>query len=225
MGFLSMATITVKCICGEIFETSLAADRLDREFERTSLVPVVLPHKDHFVTVYIDKNHCVRSVERVILVEEDRAPVILSEESNIEEVEQIALGLAKEANPNKEYNKFISLILDKIKSPETLFRAGEVIGRHMWRNWREAILKMGARYATSLDLIIRSELKPMLDHAGKTELLGDTGILITECAAPQFVVGVAQGVLNAVSEATEEKITVKFAYQIQGNSVSLTVIE
>ncbi|MDF1537955.1 MAG: hypothetical protein P1Q69_03540 [Candidatus Thorarchaeota archaeon] len=220
-----MAKITVKCVCGEIFEAILAADRLEREFERTSLVPIVIPHKDHFVTVYIDKNHSVRSVERVILVEEDRAPVILSEESNIGEAEQIALGLTKEANPNKEYNKFISLLLDKIKSPETLFRAGEVIGRHMWMNWREAILKMGARYVTSLDLILKSELKPILDRAGKTELIGDTGILITECAGPQFVVGVAQGVLTAVSEATEEKISVKFAYQIEDSSVSLTLIE
>ncbi len=83
---------------------------------------------------------------------------------------------------------------------------------------------MGAKYVTSLNLIIKSELKPILEKSGKTRLVKDTGIEVTECVAPQFVVGIAQGVLNAVSEVTEEKLTVKFAYQIQGNSVTLSVI-
>lgn len=220
-----MTSITVKCVCGQIFQANLDSNRLDREFERTSLVPIVIPHEDHFVTVYVDKNHDVRSVERVILVEEDRAPVRISDESNIEEAKQIAMDLAKEVNPNKEYSKYISLLFDRIKNPEALFVAGEVIGHQMWMQWREGILKMGARYSTSMDLIIKSELTPILDRAGKTEQLSNTSIRVSECAGPQFVIGVAQGVLNAVSEVTAEKITMKFAYQIQGNSITLTMIE
>ncbi|MFW9919433.1 MAG: hypothetical protein ACFFED_07525 [Candidatus Thorarchaeota archaeon] len=219
-----MVKLTIKCVCDVIFSTEISEARLDQVLSTTSLAALVLPHNDHFVTIYVDRNYSVRNVERVILVDEDRAPVVISESPESGQVSQILAQILKDENPNKNYNRFISVLLSKLKSPDALFVAGEEIGKRMWLEWRDPILRMGARYQTSLDLIIKSELKPILDKSGKTKLVGDQGIEVDECAAPQFVVGLAQGVLNAVSQVTEEKITVKFAYQILEDSVSLSIL-
>lgn len=219
-----MVKLTIKCICGEIFSTDVKEARLEEVFKTTSLAPLVLPHNDHFVTVYVDKNYSVRNVERVILVEEDRAPVVISDELESGQLTKLLESLLKEANPNKNYDRFVSALVSKTKSPETLFSAGEEIGKRMWLEWRDPILRMGAKYQTSLDLIIKSELKPILDKSGKTKLVGEKSIEVEECVAPQFVVGLAQGVLNAVSQVTEEKLSVKFGYQIIGDSVSLSIL-
>ncbi len=219
-----MVKLTIKCTCGEIYSTEISETRLDDVLKTTSLAALVLPHNDHFVTVYVDKNYSVRNVERVILVEEDRAPVVISEESESGRLNEILNDLLKEENPNKNYDRFVSQLISKIKSPESLFIAGEEIGKRMWLEWRDPILRMGARYQTSLDLIIKSELKPILEKSGKTKLVGDKSIEVDECVAPEFVVGLAQGILSAVSGVTEEKLTMKFAYQIQNDSISLSVL-
>ncbi len=224
MFVLAMAQLTVKCVCGEVFHAAVDDTRLEEIFKSSSLAPLVLPHKDHFVTIYVDKNYAVRNVERVILIEEDRAPVVISSEIENGDIHNLLKDIQKDANPSKNYDKFLSALLSKVKSPEVLFAAGEVIGKNMWREWRKPILQMGAKYTTSIDLIIKSEIKPILEKAGKTELIGDTGIEVVDVTAPQFVVGLAQGVLNAVSAATDEKLTMKFAYQILADSVTLTVL-
>jgi hypothetical protein len=219
-----MAQLTVKCICGEVFKPIVSDERLEEIFKTSSLAPLVLPHKDHFVTIYVDKNLDVRNVERVILIEEDRAPLVISSEIENGNIQKLVTDLQKDANPSKNYDKFLSALLSKVKSPEVLFAAGEVVGKKMWLDWRKPILQMGAKYTTSIDLIIKSEIKPILEKAGESELIGNTGIEVKDCSAPQFVVGLAQGVLNAVSASTEEKLTMKFAYQIVGDSVTLTVL-
>ena len=93
----------------------------------------------------------------------------------------------------------------------------------MWTKWRDSILKLGAKYTPQIDLIIKSELKPILDKTGETDLLSEKGILIRNCNAPQFVVGIAQGVLNAISAAAKGDISIRIEYSIEGNNVMLTV--
>ncbi len=189
----------------------------------SGIVPLLLPHEDHFVTVYVDKNGSVRGVERIILVDENIAPQVVSGEMTLEAIQEISLEMEEQVDPNKDYSRFISLLLFKIKNPEDLFVAGEIIGRRMWTKWRDSILRLGAKYVPQIDLIIKSELKPVLDRTGETDLLSEKGILIRNCNAPQFVVGIAQGVLNAISTAAKGDLSIRIEYSIEGNNVMLTV--
>ncbi|MBD3407091.1 MAG: hypothetical protein GF411_13315 [Candidatus Lokiarchaeota archaeon] len=219
-----MPKITIKCVCGEIFQPDIDLERYKEELSRTGLIPLLISHKDHFVTVYLDKNGAVRGVERIILVDDDTTTQVASEEFDVQAIQNIVLDLAKDVDPSEEYEKYVSILLFKIKQPEALFVAGEIIGRRMWSKWREAILRMGAKYVPKLDLIIKTELKPILDKVGKASLHGNNEIVITNCTAPQFVVGLAQGVLNAISSAAKSDIKIKIEYSIEANNVMLTVI-
>ncbi|TXT55895.1 MAG: hypothetical protein BAJATHORv1_30278 [Candidatus Thorarchaeota archaeon] len=219
-----MPKITIKCVCGEIFQPDIDLERYKEELSRTGLIPLLVSHKDHFVTVYLDKNGSVRGVERIILVEDDTTTQVASEEFDIQSIQKTVLDLAKDVDPSEEYEKYVSILLFKIKQPEALFVAGEIIGRRMWMKWREAILRLGAKYVPKLDLIIKTELKPLLDKVGTANLHGNNEVLITNCTAPQFVVGLAQGVLNAISAAAKSDIRIKIEYSIEANNVMLTVV-
>lgn len=222
-GEQQMTKLQVQCTCGEIFYPEVDLDQYQSILAESGIVPLLLPHKNHFVTVYVDNNGAVRGVERIILVEENMAPQVVSEEMTLQAIQEIVLDMEKEVDPNKNYSRFISLLLFKIKNPEDLFVAGEIIGRRMWIKWRDAILRLGAKYVPQIDLIIKSELKPILEKAGETDLLHEKGILIRNCNAPQFVVGIAQGVLNAVSAAAKGDISIRIEYSVEGNDVMLTV--
>jgi hypothetical protein len=218
-----MTKLTVKCICGEVFYPEVDLAQYQIENSESGIVPLLLPHKDHFVTAYVDQNGVVRGVERIILVEENVAPQVVSDDMSLEDIQKIADDLTEQVDPNKDYSRFISLLLFQVNNPEALFAAGVYIGLQMWTRWRASILKLGAKYSPQLDLILKSELKPILDKAGETNLHGEKGILIRNCDAPQFVVGLAQGVLNAVSAAAKGDFTIKIEYSIEGNNVMLTV--
>ncbi len=218
-----MVKIIVKCVCGEVFQPEINLERYREDLEKSGLVPLLVPHKDHFVTVYVDKNGSVRGVERIILVEEDMTTQVASDDLDLNTIQQTALELEKEVDPNKDFTRYVSLLVFRIKSPEALFIAGETIGRRMWTKWREPILRLGAKYVPQLNLIIKSELKPILDKSGDANLQSDQEILITNCTAPQFVVGIAQGVLNAVSTAAKGDFSIKIEYLVEGNNVMLTV--
>lgn len=218
-----MTKLLIKCVCGEIFQPEVDLNQYQDDLNKSGIVPLLISHKNHFVTVYVDKNGSVRGVERIILVEENTTTQVVSDGMPLESIQQIVMDLEKEVDPNKDYTRYVSLLLFKIKSPEALFVAGEMVGRRMWMKWREAILRLGAKYVPKLDLIIKSELKPILDKAGDANPHGEQGVLITNCTAPQLVVGIAQGVLNAISTAAKGEFSIKIEYSIEGNNVLLTV--
>ena len=218
-----MTKLTVKCICGEVFYPDVDLAQYRQDTNDSGIIPLLVPHKDHFVTIYVDKNGSVRAVERIILVDENVAPHVVSDDKSIEDIQKISLDLEKQVDPNKDYSRYISLLLFQIKNPEALFAAGVFTGVRMWTKWRASILKLGAKYTPQIDLILKSELKPILDKAGDADLHGDKGILIRNCDAPEFVVGLAQGVLNAVSSAAKGDFSIKIEYSIEGKNVMLTV--
>ena len=219
-----MTKLLVACACGKSFTAEVDPAKLTDQFRKGGIVPLLVSHEDHFVTLYVDKNYVVRGVERVILVEDDQSAVAVSEELTVNQITHMVDDAWSESNPMKDYARFISLVVYRIKAPESLFLAGEHVGRRMWNEWRSNILKLGARYQPSLDLIVKTELKPILDKSGKARLAGERKLEVTQVVAPQFVVGLAQGVLNAVSGAAERKISVKIEYVTSEDSVSLSVV-
>lgn len=192
---------------------------------RTGLVPLLISHEDHLVTLYVDANGSVRGVESVLLVEAGMAATAVSEELGTDQIEALVEGMWKLSSPFKDYGRFLSSVVMRLKTPESLFLAGEFTGRKMWTEWRREILRMGARYQPDLGIIVKSELRPILERAGMTRPKGDTRLEIYNIISPQFVVGMAQGVLDAISEAAEGQMRVKIEYTVSGNVVSLSLVQ
>ncbi len=221
-----MVVLTIRCVCGENFTYEVNLESLLHEFETTGLLPLMIPHKDHFVTAYIDKQFKIRSVERVILINREQHSTVISTDKLSEvEIHEILNEIKQEFNPNKNYFKFISALLFKFKEPEALFISGKQIGFEMWLELRKAIIKLGATYQPDVSLILKTELKPILDKTGDTKLITDNHLEIDNCIAPQFVVGLAQGILIAISNTAKEKMDIKIEYDIGNEVVNLTLKE
>lgn len=221
-----MVELTIRCVCGENFNYNLNITPLLQELESVGLLPLIISHKDHFVTVYIDRQLKIRSVERVILVDKDQRTTVSTSESLTEnEIKEIINEIKSESNPNKDYFKFVSALLYKIQEPEALFIGGKQIGYEMWMELRNPIIKLGATYQPIIDLILKSELKPILDKAGKVKLNKNNQLVVDQCIAPQFVIGLAQGILLGIGEIAEEKLNIKIEYEIKEDMVSLVLLK
>ncbi len=57
-----MVKLRIRCVCSEMFETDVSEARFKEVFKTTNIAPLVLPHNDHFVTAYVDKDFDVRDV-------------------------------------------------------------------------------------------------------------------------------------------------------------------
>ncbi|MHA1630201.1 MAG: hypothetical protein ACTSXO_00955 [Candidatus Heimdallarchaeota archaeon] len=217
-----MADLVIKCICGETFTYSINLAPFIEEFETAGEIPLIIPHKDHFVTAYIDRQFKIKSVERIIMVDKHQRSTIVSSETISEnEIKRIIDNVKQEINLHKDYLGFAQKILDIIQEPEALFIAGRQMGYEMWREMRKSILKLGATYQPKINLILKTELKPILDKTGKTRLEKDNQLEVDQVIAPQLVVGLAQGILLAIGETAEEKMDIKIEYTIEGNKVDL----
>ena len=64
---------------------------------------------------------------------------------------------------------FISQLLSKVTDPENLFLAGRQIGKYIWMKRREPILKMGASFQISAELLLKNEIMPSFEKIGKVE--------------------------------------------------------
>ncbi|TFH03570.1 MAG: hypothetical protein E4H14_16525, partial [Candidatus Thorarchaeota archaeon] len=100
-----MAKLSVRCICGEMFYPEVNLDLYHNLVSDSGIIPLLLPHQDHFVTAYVDKNGSVRAVERIILVGENIAPQVVSGEMTLQTIQDIALELEMEVDPNKNYSR------------------------------------------------------------------------------------------------------------------------
>ncbi|MHA1744103.1 MAG: hypothetical protein ACTSV6_07630 [Candidatus Heimdallarchaeota archaeon] len=217
-----MADLVIKCICGETFTYSINLAPFIEEFETAGEIPLIIPHKDHFVTAYIDRQFKIKSVERIIMVDKHQRSTIVSSETISEnEIKRIIDNVKQEINLHKDYLGFAQKILDIIQEPEALFIAGRQMGYEMWREMRKSIIKLGATYQPKINLILKTELKPILDKTGKTRLEKDNQLEVDQVIAPQLVVGLAQGILLAIGETAEEKMDIKIEYTIEGKKVDL----
>ncbi len=220
---MCVVVIRVHCICGNVFTTTIEPETIDPSFRKAGLLPILLSHEDHLVTVYLDPNYAVRSVERVILVEDSKPTELVTSAIDVEALEKTVRDTWAQNPPMKDYGRFMAVLIYQLKNAEALFAAGEMVGRRMWREWRADILKMGAQYVPAIDLIIKTELRPLLDRMGKTRLISQNELEINEVISPHFIVGIAQGVLNAVAESASVTINVKIKYTLGINSVHLSI--
>jgi hypothetical protein len=220
-----MVEITIHCVCGEAFNYTIPdPNRLKSEWDSTGVVPLIVPHKDHFVTIYLDKELKIRSIERVILVDNNSASSVI-ETTPEKDIKTIISDLSKKYNLLKQFDKFSSALFFQVNEPENLFVAGRIVGSFLWKHKRDEFIKMGAKYQPDVDLIVKSELRPILERTGNLKLEAENQLTISECIGPSFAIGIAQGVLNAISEVLEHKMNVKIEYKTQGDVVNLTLAE
>ena len=89
------------------------------------------------------------------------------------------------------------------------------------------ILKMGAAFKVSPELILKSEIIPVYEKIAKIKVVQDEkeSIVLHDTLSPQFTIGVAQGILDAIQSYMNQKVTIKVEYVMSGSTVFLNISE
>ena len=222
-----MPKIRLKCSCGEFIAYFVDPNDLKNEFGNKGVVAILIPHKDHFITVYIDKNYAVRGTERVVLVKNQNSSVVVKS-SKILDIVQIVDDLMKKSDPFKHFLRFLAQLLNIIKTPEDLFIAGRKVGKHLWDKRREPIIKMGATFTIEPELILKNEIVPIFDKIVKIEKIkGDNqSVMLKETISPQFIIGATQGILDAIQAYMKgSMMSIQIKFTMTGTTVFLTLKE
>jgi len=215
--------IVIPCICGERFEYEIDENMVKGEFSG-GVVPLLVPHKDHFVTVYLDRKFGVRGVEKVIFIKKTHS-VVVSSPYTRKEIEEILEELLKKYNYKKNYPSFVANLALKMNSPEGIFYAGRIIGYKEWLKLKEYLLKIGGEYELVPEEILKSEIFPLVKKLCKTKLVDKGSCLIADkTIIPQFIIGIAQGILDAILEKSGGEVEIKVQYEIIGEKVILKLI-
>lgn len=222
-----MPKITFKCSCGESITHDIDPESIENEIKRVSIVPILISHKDHFITAYIDHNYHVRSVERIILVKDDKSSVVVKTSLDKSEINEKVERIKKKKDPSKEFFSFLSLLISEIKEPENLFIAGRRIGHYLWKKRREPIIKLGASFKVDPNLVLQNEISPIYKDILKIKNLEieKKTIVVRDSISPQFMIGLAQGILDAISEYMEKKVKIALEYVMSGGTVFLNLQE
>jgi len=222
-----MPKIRLKCSCGENITYFLDPEDLASEFQTKGVVAILIPHTDHFITVYVDKNYTVRGMERVVLVRDQNSSVVVKSSKNID-VDQIVGDLINKNDPSKRFIKFLSQVVDVIKAPEDLFVAGRKVGSYCWGKRRDPIIKMGANFTIDPELILKNEIVPIFDKIVKIEKIkGDNNsVMLKESISPQFIVGATQGILDAIQDYMKDSaMNIQIEFTMTGTTIFLTLKE
>jgi len=220
-----MPKIRLKCSCGEYITYFINPEDIEKEFGSKGVVAVLIPHNDHFITVYIDKNYTVRGMERVVLVKDQNSSVVVKSSKTIDTI-QIVDDLIKKNDPFKHFLKFLSQLINLVKTPEDLFISGRKIGKYLWNKRREPIIKMGATFTIQPELILKNEIVPIFDKFVKIEKIkGDNqSVMMKETISPQFMIGAIQGILDAIQGyMNEAEVNIQIEFTMTGTTIFLTL--
>ncbi|TFG01060.1 MAG: hypothetical protein EU541_00280 [Promethearchaeota archaeon] len=220
-----MTSIRFECTCGEIITYEIDPKSIETELNLSSIVPILVSHNDHFVTVYVDKNYNVRGIERIILVKDNESSVVVKTKMPQAEIIKKVEKIKAKKDPSKEFLAFLSLLLSEIQEPENLFIAGKKIGHYLWNKRREPVIKLGASFKIDPKLVLKNEIAPIFKNISDIEDIKseDKTIVIKDTISPQFIIGIAQGIINAISEYMEKKFNIVLEYVMSGETVFLTL--
>ena len=222
-----MPKIRLKCSCGENISYFVDPNDLNKEFGNKGVVAILIPHNDHFITVYVDKKFAVRGMERVILIKDQNSSVVVKSSKTLDTF-QIVDDIMKKSDPFKHFLKFLSQLIDIVKTPEDLFIAGRKVGKYLWDRRREPIIKMGAVFTIEPELILKNEIVPIFDKIVKIEKIkGDNqSIMLKETISPQFIIGATQGILDAIQDYMKgSTISIQIEFTMTGTTIFLTLKE
>ncbi len=219
-----MRTLAILCTCGERFNYEIDPTNIESELGERGIAPLLVSHGDHFITLYIDRNYSVRSVEKVLLATGRTETVHAStSEMSPQEIKEKTMQLIKDTDPEKSHIAFFSKIASIFHTSDELFAAGRHTGYQLWVKKRQTLLKLGAHFKLDPDLVISNELKPIFDKLGKTKYLkGEKTLAIQEVISPQFFLGIAQGILDAIHAHVENRdMIIEIEHNILENTLFL----
>ncbi len=202
-----MKTLAILCTCGEKFNYEIDPTNIEPELGERGIAPILVSHGDHFITLYVDRNYSVRSVEKVLLAT-GRTETVHASTGGMspQAIKDKAIQLMKEVDPEKNHIAFFSKVASIFRTSDELFAAGRYTGYELWVRKRQALLKLGAHFKLDPDLVISNELKPIFDKLGKTKYLKkEQTLAVQEVISPQFLLGIAQGILDAIHAHVENR--------------------
>lgn len=220
---MNMKKILLDCVCNEKFSYEIDIDQLNPEFGNSGILPILVTHKDHFITVYLDKNFNPRSIERVLLVQDQEASVVVRSSTSFNVEENVRERMKKD-DPNSHFMRFLSKIIQDFNKPEDLFIAGRLTGHYLWQKKREPILKMGATFSIEPELVLKTEIIPIFQKSAKINVVQDDkqSIVLKDTLSPQFMIGLAQGILDAI-QAYMKTVSIVIEYVMSGSTIFLTI--
>ena len=124
-----------------------------------------------------------------------------------------------------KYNAFLTLLLEQVSDGENLFISGRIVGKNIWNKRREPLIRLGASFQIEPGLVLSNEITPIFEQIGKIERLrtDDNTIIIKNTLSPQFIIGTAQGILDAIHEYMNKKVNISVEYVMSGKTVFLSL--
>lgn len=185
----------------------------------------------HSFIVYVDRNFTVRDYFICDFVIElpNKKKGLITTKSTVDKdfITKIVNDIKKRRDPAKEFYSFLSILITEVMGSENLFLAGSQIGEYLWNKRREPLIKLGASFITNPQLILKSEIAPIFQKIAKVEKLNSDYkiIIIHESIVPQFMVGLSQGIIDAISNYMNNQGKIVLEYLMSEETVSLTLKE
>lgn len=221
-----MKELQIKCPCGESFQYSLNPEdpRLKTSLSRRE--PILVSHKDHFITITFNKDLEPIKIERVITLQTDFPSSFINYEPT-SNVEQTVNHVIRLIDPRFHFIEYLSEILQEINDSEGLFLAGRLTGKYLWKKRREPILKLGATFEPDPALIVKIEIIPIFNRTAKVNVLQEDkfSFVLQNTLSPNFMIGMAQGIIDAIQSFSDNQVSIKYEYILSGSNVFLRVIQ
>ncbi len=202
------------CICGESVSYDVDLDVLQKKMElsKSGLIQISVPHKDHKVALYLDRNFVVRGVSEILDINEIATGIKeKQDEINTEDLRE----LLEKFDYNKMLDQLISAVAFKYGEKDTAFEVlGSLIGSEIWYNMRKRYIEMGAKLKFQPNTILKDEIVPVLKKISSgVNYFKKSGLITVLLKYPaKFYEGVIKGALEKMNSVgiIEEKIEVSF---------------
>ncbi len=202
------------CICGESVGYEIDLEILERKMKesKTGLIQISVPHKDHKVSIYLDKDFAVRGVSEIVDIKEISGAMKEKEERiNIEELKEII----NKFDYNKMLDQLISAVSFKYGEEDNAFDLlGFILGSEIWYNMRKRYIEMGAKLSFQPTTILKDEVIPVLKKLSiHATYFKKSGLITMTLKYPtKFYEGLIKGVLDKINSVglINEKIEVSF---------------
>ncbi|MCF2141174.1 MAG: hypothetical protein K9W44_14035 [Candidatus Lokiarchaeota archaeon] len=221
-----MKEIRIECPCGEFFSFNFDPQDIKLKTRHSSFPPFLLKHKNHLITVLLDKHYDILRVEQVILLHNSNLSSIILTDENQSNVEQKVNKLIRFIDPRFHFLQFLSKVLQEFKSEEDQFMAGRITGRYLWHKRREPILKMGATFSADPIMILSEEILPIFSKTAQVKVIQENkySYVLENVISTKFMIGMTQGIVTAIQSFMHTDLPEFLEFVDSGSSIFLSIV-
>ncbi|WP_457559703.1 hypothetical protein [Candidatus Harpocratesius sp.] len=221
-----MKEIRIECPCGEFFSYKFDPQDLKLKIRHSSFPPFLLKHKNHLITVLLDREYNILRVEQVILLKNSNLKSIILAKENHNNVEESVHKLIRFIDPRFHFLQFLSKVLKEYKSEEDQFIAGRITGRYLWHKRREPILKMGATFSADPTMILSEEILPIFSKTAQVKVIHENkfSYVLENVISTKFMIGMTEGIVNAIQSFMHTDLPEFLEFVVSGSSIFLSII-